>query len=183
MAGTLNIWRFFITCSLVFLLSAISTAISIAECDTEGPRGDSTCWLGPVPEGTDPCGLIEQAQGLFVRLSNPVENHVQELAAGLDIERSLRVQQRLLREHLFWLDDDLTERQLDLLIFLAVALSLDRAQERTAELHRLLEKTSELKLEQSLQNVELYLSQALSLLGKLSARVKEVSDRELEIRL
>jgi hypothetical protein len=160
----------------------MSTPIAYGGADADRPGGDSKCWFGPIPEGTDPCGLIEQAQELLVRLPESAENYVRELAAGMEIERSLRVQQRLLREHLAWLDEDLTERQLDLIVFLAVALSLDRAQEKTAELHRLLEEKAEPKLEQSLQNVELYRSRALSLLSELSPGVKDISDRELRIR-
>jgi hypothetical protein len=68
-------------------------------------------------------------------------------------------------------------------VFLAVALSLDRAQEKTADLHRRLEDKSEPALEQSLQRVELYRSQSLSVLSELSPRVEDMSDRELRIRL
>jgi hypothetical protein len=171
-----------ISMSLVYLIGLIPTLAASAEIDAESAWGDSTCWFGPVPEGLDPCGLLEQAQGILVRLPGPVEDHVQELAMRLDIERSLRVQQGLLREHLAWLDDGLTTRQLDLVVFVAVALSLDRAQGRTVELHSALEKKPDPKLERSLQNVELYRSQALSLLDKLSPSLKDISDEELRIR-
>jgi hypothetical protein len=182
MTSTLSIRKLYTTCILVILLGAVSIPIAGGEADAGRYRGDSKCWFGPVPEGTDPCGLIGQAQELLVQLPDSAAKYVRELAAGMELERSLRIQQKLLREHLVWLDDDLTERQLDLIVFLAVALSLDRAQDKTAELHRLLEEKSEPALEQSLQSVELYRSQALSVLSELSPRIEDMSDPELRIR-
>jgi hypothetical protein len=178
MAGTLETYRFFVTCKLVFLLSVPSFPIALAEAHEDG----TSCWFGRVPEGMDPCELMEQAQGLLADIPPPVEGHVRELAAGLDIERSLRVQEKLLREHLAWLDEDLTERQLDLMIFLAVALSLDRAQARISELRGLLEQGTQSDHERSIQDIELYRSQALSLLDRLSPGLEDLSERELRMR-
>jgi hypothetical protein len=180
MAGKLYAKVFFVA---LVLVGVMSTPIRYAIAGKDSVRSDSACWFGPIPEGMDPCGLLSQAGGLLGRLPKPVGNDVHELAAGLDIERSLRIQQRLLREHLAWLDDGLTEKQLDLVVFLAVALSLDRAQGKTIELHQALEVKADPKLEQSLHNVELYRSQALSLLTELSRSLKDISDRELKMRL
>jgi hypothetical protein len=183
MAGRLCAKGFFVALVLVLLVGAASTPICHADAGTDRLRSDSNCWFGPIPEGTDPCGLLSQARDLLGRLPKPVENDVHELAAGLDIERSLGIQQRLLREHLAWLDDGLTEKQLDLMVFLAVALSLDRAQGKTIELHQALEEKAESKIEQSLRNVELYRTQALSLLTELGRGLKDISNRETRMRL
>jgi hypothetical protein len=170
---------------VVFAL-AFSGAISIPSLHASGGgdnvRGDVSCWFGPLPEGLDPCGLLAEARDLLGRLPQPVENDVNELAAGLDIERSLPIQQRLLREHLAWLDDGLTEKQLGLMVFLTVAVSLDRAQEQVIAFHEALEVEAEPKLEQRLRNVELYRRQSLLLLTELSRELKDISDRELKLR-
>lgn len=180
MVGRLNATGFFVA---LVLAGTLSTPFRHAIAGNDSLRSDSACWFGPIPDGMDPCGLLTQAHDLLGRLPKPVENDVHELAEGMDIERSLRIQERLLREHLAWLDDSLTEKRLDLVVFLAIALSLDRAQGKTIELHQALEVKAEPKLEQSLQNVELYRSQALLLLTELSLSLKDISDRELKMRL
>jgi hypothetical protein len=172
-------WKSVVALVLVSFFGEILAAFE--ETNAKRPRVESGCWFGPVPEGIEPCHLIEQANAIVGRLSGPVKVHVQEIAAGLDVERSLRIQQSLLREHLVWLHDGLSERQLDLVVFLSVALSLERAQERTVELGSALEEEPEPKLHQRLQNVEFYRFQALLLLSHLSARLKDISDQKLRI--
>jgi hypothetical protein len=164
------------------LAGVISLPIHSAVALNDNVRSDSNCWFGPIPEGMDPCGLLSQARDLLGRSPKSVENDVRELAAGMGIERSLLIQERLLREHLAWLDDSLTDKQLDLMVFLTLAVSLDRAQEKTIELHQALEAKDDSELEGRLQNVELYRSQALSLLNELSLSLKDISDRELRMR-
>jgi hypothetical protein len=130
----------------------------------------------------DPCGLLSQARDLLGRSPKAVENDINEMAAGMDVERSLLIQEGLLREHLAWLDDDLTGKQLDVMVFLTLAASLDRAQEKTVKLLQALEVRDDSELEGRLQKVELYCSQALSILTALSSGLKDVSDRELRMR-
>jgi hypothetical protein len=84
MGRTLKISRFFVTYKLVFLLSVPSVPIAFSEAHEDSTSNASSCWLGPVPEGVDPCGLMEQAQGLLADIPAPAEGHVRELAAGLE---------------------------------------------------------------------------------------------------
>ena len=145
-------------------------------------HGDSskpTCWKGPVPDGVDPCSLFEHARTLQDSLTRAADRYARELADGLDVERSLRVQEGLLREHLAWQNDHLTARQIDLLVFVSVAVSLERAEERTAELDRELAENNGPDVKRRLESVELYSVQAWTLLGELSSPLKNLRKSDL----
>jgi hypothetical protein len=182
MASHLTIWRRTLALSQLSILALASTLSAFPGIDSGGARADTTCWHGPVPQGVDPCGLIEQANDLLARLANPVERYVLEIAGGLDVERSLRVQEGLLREHLAWENDALTKRQTDVMVFVAIAVSLDRAQERIAELHGTLEGQFDERTARRLDRVELYRSQALTYLDGQSPGMREIPERELSFR-
>jgi hypothetical protein len=145
--------------------------------------GDSsrpTCWKGPVPDGIDPCRLFERARTLQSSLTRVAHRYSEELAGGLDVERSLRVQEGLLREHLAWQNEHLTERQIDLLVFVSVTVSLERAEERTVELEREFTETSDPGAERRLESVELYIAQAWTLLDELSPSLENLRKSDLK---
>ncbi len=139
-----------------------------------------TCWKGPVPDGVDPCSLFERARSLQDSLTHAANRYAKELADGLDVERSLRVQEGLLREHLVWQNDHLTARQVDLLVFVSVAVSLDRAEERAAELGREFHENNDREAKRRLENVELYAAQAWTLLGELSSSLANLRKSDLD---
>lgn len=148
-----------------------------------GDSSKPTCWKGQVPDGVNPCSLFEHARRLQDSLTRPANHYAKELADGLDIERSLRVQEGLLREHLAWQNDQLTARQIDLLVFVSVAVSLERAEERTAELDRELAENNDPDVKRRLESVELYSVQAWTLLGDLSFSLKNLRKSDLEFGL
>jgi hypothetical protein len=80
----------------------------------------------------DPCPFLEQAHGLVPRLTPSATEYLQKVAAGFDPERSLRVQQALLREDLIWQSRGFSRRQIDLMVFISVALSLEEAEEQVS---------------------------------------------------
>lgn len=160
----------------------IILGLSISGYASTGHGGSSkpTCWKGTVPDGIDPCSLFERARTLQDSLTRAADHYAKELADGLDFERSLRVQEGLLREHLAWQNDHLTARQIDLLVFVSVAVSLERAEERTAELEHELAENNDPGAKRRLESVELYSVQAWTLLGELSSSLKNLRKSDLD---
>ena len=72
-----------------------------------------------------------------------------------------------------------SRRQLDLLVFVSVALSLEQADALSVELRRSFAANGEPNDRVRLQRVDLYQSQALDLLEELSASLRTVPDNEL----
>lgn len=135
----------------------------------------SSCWEGPVPEGVDPCKLINKGKDLTSSMGQQAEGLVRELATGLDVGRSLRVQEGLVREHLLWQYDDLTKRQVDALVYAAVAERLGKTGEEMSVLRRELEKEDDPDKRRLLEGIELFRSQALTLLVRLSGELEEAA--------
>jgi hypothetical protein len=113
-------------------------------------------------------------------LTRSADRYVEELADGLDVERSLRVQEGLLREHLAWQYEHLTASQIDLLVFVSVALSLEVVQERTDELERELANNDGPEARRHLERVELYTAQAWTLLGELQSSLENLRKADLK---
>ncbi len=144
-------------------------SVGIAGMDTTA----SSCWEGPVPEGVDPCKLINKGEDLASSMGHQAEQLVRELATGLDVGRSLRVQEGLVREHLLWQYEDLTKRQVDALVYAAVAARLGKTGEEMTALRRELEKEDNPDKRRFLEGIELFRSQALTLLVRLSDELEE----------
>jgi hypothetical protein len=145
--------------------------VSIARADTTS----SSCWEGPVPEGVDPCKLINKGKSLVSEMGFKAERLVRELATGLDVGRSLRVQEGLVREHLQWQYEDLTKRQVDALVYAAVAKRLEKTREELTSLRRELENKDDAAKRRRLESIELFRSQALTLLVRISDELEEAA--------
>jgi hypothetical protein len=143
----------------------------IARTDTT----TSSCWDGPAPEGVDPCKLIDKGKSLVSAMGFKAERLVRELAEGLDVRRSLRVQEGLVREHLQWQYEDLSKRQVDALVYAAVAKRLEATGEELTSLRRELESEDNADKRRRLKGIELFRSQALTLLVRLSDELEETA--------
>jgi len=102
------------------------------------------------------------------------------VAHDFDVERNLRIQQALFREDLIWQARGFTERQIDLMVYIAVALSFDRAGRLVEELRLSLGQKQDPRLEQRIDAVNLYRAQALLLLSQVSTRLQNLPDNELK---
>lgn len=149
---------------LAMICIVLFAHVGIARADTTA----SSCWEGPAPEGVDPCKLINQGKNLVSEMGPQAERLVRELATGLDAGRSLRVQEGLVREHLLWQYEDLTKRQVDTLVYAAVAKRLGKTREEMTALRRELENEDNADKRRRLEGLELFRSEALTLLVRLS---------------
>jgi len=127
----------------------------------------------------DPCPFLEQAHGLVPRLTRSATAYLQKVAQGFDLERSLRVQQALLREDLVWQSRGFSRRQLDLMVFISVALSLEQADGRLSELRQLFVESGDPKDQRRMERIDRYRSQAVALLAQLSTSLRSVRESEL----
>ncbi len=142
---------------------------------------DQPCWSGETARaGIDPCSLLEQANTILSRLVPLTASHLRVVANDFDVERNLRVQQALFREDLIWQARGFTERQIDLMVYIAVALSLDRAGKLEEDLRRSLRQKQDRRLEQRLDAVSLYRAEALVLLSRVSTGLQNLPDNELK---
>ena len=91
----------------------------------------------------------------------------------------MRVQEALFREDLVWLKRGYTERQLDLIVFLALALSLDQADDRLAVLCSSSENRDGWEMKRRTARIDLYRIQARTVLERLSTRLLNLDDHEL----
>lgn len=154
---------------------------------TEGADGalssdvNTPCLGGDLlPTGVDPCLLREQAQHLVSKLAPATAESLQNISAEFELERSLRIQQALFREDLNWMQRGYSARQIDLMVFIAVALSLERAKELAVELRQVMEEKPEPTIARRLGSVVLYQTQALTMLHRLSRELENVRDYELK---
>jgi hypothetical protein len=130
-------------------------------------------------DGVDPCPLLDQAYSLLSRLMPPTASRLRMVAYNFDLERNLRIQQALFREDLIWQDRGYTDRQIDLMVFLAVALSLDRAGALVFEIGRALEEEHDPQLERRRESVNQYRAQAVLFLDQISSRLQDLRDDEI----
>ena len=124
-------------------------------------------------------GLILQAQELLSRLRPSAAQYLEYVAHRWELERTLRVQQALFREDLISQRRSFTDRQLDVMVFVVVALSVDRADARAIELETLLAEGKDSQAKRRLASVNLYRSQAFTMLSELAPRLRNIPDREL----
>jgi hypothetical protein len=129
--------------------------------------------------GDDPYPLIEEAQRFLSRLPPTTAAHLRLVAAEFDMERNLRIQQALFREDLVWLNRGYSPKQMDLMVFIAVALSLESAGEVKTDLRRSLDDNLDPKVVSRLKAVDLYQSQAVAMLRRLSRELESIPNREL----
>ena len=148
----------------------------------EPERNALHCTDVSIWDGRDADASIHHAHELLSRLPRSTQEYLESVAAAFHPERSLSVQQALFREELIWQNRGLTDRQLDLMVFVSVALSLDAAADQAAKLCRSLEeKKDDPSLHKHVANVTQYRSQALTLLAELSPRLMNVADYELRL--
>ena len=144
------------------------------------PTTSSPCLLRePLASQIDPCPFLEQAHGLVPRLTRSATAYLQKVAQGFDPERSLRVQQALLREDLVWQSRGFSRRQIDLMVFISVALSLEEADGRLSELRQSFLESGDPKDQRRMERIDMYRSQAVALLAQLSTSLRSVRDSEL----
>ena len=155
---------------------AADRADSLPLADPEAP-----CWSGDfTTDEIDPCAVREQAHDLISRLEPSSVAHLQKVAKGFDLERSLRVQQSLLREDLIWQNRGFTARQIDLMVFVAVALTVERAARVEIELRQSLNDNSEPKQRRRFERVQEYRQQAVDFLDRVSPNLENLREYELK---
>jgi late competence protein required for DNA uptake (superfamily II DNA/RNA helicase) len=81
----------------------------------------------------------------------------------------------LVREHLQWQYEDLTKRQVDALVYAAVAKRLEKTREELTSLRRELENKDDAAKRRRLESIELFRSQALTLLVRISDELEEAA--------
>lgn len=165
--------------ALVFRRSASAQEQIEREPHAPRPRpGDCTRATRLVP-ADDPCPVLEQVHAVLQKLSPSAVEYVQNVASGFNLEGNVRIQQALLREDLVWQQRGLTPRQLDVMVFVAVGLSLQDADALAKELRNNMDSEADPDAERRLERVNLFRVQALALLGQLGAELKDVSNAEL----
>lgn len=175
--GALGLLTLYFT---IFGASATSFAADRADSLPLGDR-EAPCWRGDfTPDEIDSCALREQAKGLISRLEPSSVAHLQSLAKGFDLERSLRVQQSLLREDLIWQNRGFTARQIDLMVFVAVALSVEKAVQLEIELRPSLKDGSDPKQRRRLERIQEYRQQAVDFLDRISPNLENLREYELK---
>ena len=161
--------------SSLVVYGVLATTVPAAGTAEDASADRALCqFQAPIAHPIDPCPFL-----LVPRLTRSAAQYARKVAAGFDPERSLRIQQALLREDLTWMSRGFSRRQLDLLVFVSVALSLEQADALSVELRRSFAANGEPNDQVRLQRVDLYQSQALDLLEELSASLRTVPDNEL----
>ncbi len=176
-------WRWskpvgFVVCLFTFFGMSI-----VAEGEDSGFTRDmkTSCLDGnTLPSGVDPCPILEQASHLMSRLAPSTAASLRKISGEFQLERSLRVQQALFREDLSWMQRGYSARQIDLMVFIAVALSLKRANASAVELQRVIETKPEPKIARRLDALDLYQRQAMSMLLRLSRELEDLRDDEIK---
>ena len=121
-------------------------------------------------------GVTSGVSEVLSKLSPLTTQHLKEAGQGFDVERSLRVQAALFREDLVWMNRGYTERQLNLMVFVAVTESMKKAEKRRDELD-LTDQNDRAKLE----NIKLFLKAAEFYLEREVEKLKDLKDWELDL--
>lgn len=132
--------------------------------------------------GEDPCPLLAQAHGILSKLHPSASNYVKSISCEFNLEGNLDIQQELLRDDLVWQQKGFEPRQLDVLVFVSVALAFEDAEQLLQELDQRIEQKSDAHVESRRERVSLFRTQAFALLQELSARLKDLPDSELQFR-
>jgi hypothetical protein len=131
------------------------------------------------PCEVNPCTLVDQAHDFLTRMAPSTAEHLRVAAAEFDVERNMRVQQALFREDLVWMRRGYSQQQLDLMVFVAIALSLELSVEREAALRDEFVENPEPKTMKRLQNIVRYQTQAVDLLARLAPQLRQIPERVL----
>ncbi len=118
--------------------------------------------------------LLEQANEMRERLATSAEDYLESAAMGFQLDRSLRIQEHLFREDLAWQARGFSKNQMDLMVFVVVALSLERVDDEIA----ILKEKGGASARQCIGRIEIYKYQALILLNNLSGRLEALSPSE-----
>ncbi len=132
-----------------------------------------------IPSAIDPCPLFRQAQDLMDRLTPSATEYLENASAGFRPDRSLRVQEALFREDLKWQSRGFSRSQMNVMVFVSVALSLESAEAQISELRSSLQETGDPKIARRIERINLYRSQAVALLDELSRDLRDLSNYEL----
>ena len=155
----------------------LATPVQAAGTAKNASADGAVCRLqAPLASPIDPCPFLDRAHGFVLRLTRSAAEYARKVAAGFDPERSLRIQEALLREDLTWLSRGFSRQQMDLMVFVSVALSLEQADARSGELRRSLAANGDPNDQVRLQRIDLYQSEALVLLEELSASLRSMPD-------
>jgi len=131
-------------------------------------------------DGIDPCPLLNRAYSLLSRLMPPTASRLRTVAYHFDVERNLRIQEALFREDLIWQDRGYTDRQIDLMVFLVVALSLDRAADLAFDLRRTLQEQYDPQIARRHESINQYRAHAVAFLDRVSSRLVDMRDEEMK---
>jgi hypothetical protein len=158
----------------VWLVPPLAAALFVAPAG----RTEASCSNIPLWDGRDPSTHLDQARSFLSKLPQSTQKSLEKVADGFDTERDLHVQQALFREDLIWQNRGYTDRQIDLMVFVAVALSLERAGDEAARLCESSKGKEERKIEPRLERIGLYRADALTVLDRLSLRLLNLGDYE-----
>ena len=158
----------------------LATPIRGAVNSNDSSTDSTVCQLqAPLADPINPCPFLAQAHSLLPRLTHSAADYARKVAAGFDPERSLRIQEALLREDLTWLSRGFSRQQMDLMVFVAVALSLEQADARSVELRDAFAAKGDPNDQVRLKRIDLYRSEAIHLLHELSGPVAALSENDL----
>lgn len=122
----------------------------------------------------------KEAKELLSKLTRSAASYVEDVSHALDPTRSLRIQTGLLREDLIWQNRGLTSRQLDLMVLVSVALTIDHVEEEIDTLRRFDDSAS--TDQGRLETLVMYREQAVELVARMLNELGEVRDYELGFR-
>lgn len=126
------------------------------------------------PETKSEAELLKQAVWLKGHLTRSARDYLKDAATGFQLDRSLRIQEHLFREDLAWQSRGFSKKQVDLMVFVVVSLSLERVEDEVAAL----EKKEDVGAHKRIGHIKLYKHQALALLDKLSGGLEDLSPSE-----
>jgi hypothetical protein len=162
------------------LCGVLATPVRGTGTSNDATADGMVCHLqAPLANPIDPCPLLEQAHSLIPRLTRSAADYARKVAAGFDPERSLHIQEALLREDLTWMSRGFSHQQMDLMVFVSVALSLEQADTKSLELRDAFSANGDPNDQVRLRRIDLYRSEALSLLDELSESLRTIPESEL----
>jgi hypothetical protein len=170
-------WKLAVGTALTGLtfFGTVTRASSLESADFKTPCWDES--IGVRDNEIRP--FIEEAREILSKLLPTTAVHLRRAGEEFDLERNLRIQESLFREDLEWLNRGYSERQIDLMVFVAVASSLERIGDVESALCRTLDENLDPDAMRKLKSVALYRTQAIALLRRLSSELDDVSGEEL----
>ncbi len=129
----------------------------------------------------DPCPLLEQVHTFQPKLPKSASAYLTKAAHGFDPTRRLSVQHRLFRDDLVWQGRGFSDKQLDLMVFITVGLSLELADGQLTELKEKYQKSGNPEDLLKMDKVRIYCIDAVNLLDRLSPKLKDLPLASLRI--